>query len=459
MIAIPENLRFNWIPPSQRTKLQRLITGEFHEMIGTFSSRGQQLVTLPERVLMHELEIKTTGALLPRIHQLTGSCLPSDSLVSVYGRAPVRISEICPGDWVRTHTENFRQVLGVSVKYTKEAMRHILTDEGRRLRCTDKHRIAVANNSGEIEWREAQTVIPGMKLFITDNGIFQREVVVKSNVALGVPHDPVWDIEVEYDHSFIADGFVVHNCVGAGGARAYTLAQVGDVFVRGDAEEIKIPFPYATYGVGREIAGSRGTGEGSFGGAQAKAIKQFGMLPWDDERVPKPEIKNGWASWRSNQEIQWSHPKAWPIKRSELEPDAQKFQITDVTQAESTDDVDQGLAQGFGVTIACMFGTKPRVEDDVLLGRWNDSWAHQQSITGYWLHPKHGKIYVVDNQWDDVHGHCPTLFPLGVTGSYWMLEKDLAKIIKSQDGEVYLHSNTEGFPLQQIDWGTMGICG
>lgn len=321
MIAIPENLRFNWIPPSQRTKLQRLITGEFHEMIGTFASRGQQLVTLPERVLMHELEIKTTGALLPRIHQTSGSC------------------------------------------------------------------------------------------------------------------------------------------VGAGGARAYTLAQVGDVFVRGDAEEIKIPFPYATYGVGREIAGSRGTGEGSFGGAQAKAIKQFGMLPWDDERVPKPVIKNGWASWRSNQEIQWSHPKAWPIQRSELEPDAQKFQITDVTQAESTDDVDQGLAQGFGVTIACMFGTKPRVEDDVLLGRWNDSWAHQQSITGYWLHPKHGKIYVIDNQWDDVHGHCPTLFPIGVTGSYWMLEKDLAKIIKSQDGEVYLHSNTEGFPLQQIDWGTMGICG
>lgn len=320
MIAIPDFLRFDWIPPSQRTKAQRRLTGEFHERIGTFERRGQS-ITLPDRVIQHELEIATTGKLLPRIKQVTGSC------------------------------------------------------------------------------------------------------------------------------------------VGAGGARAYTLAQVGDVAFRQDREEIKIPFPFATYGVGRQIAGMNRTGEGSFGGAQAKAVEQFGMLPWDmaDERIPKPTIRNGWAVWKSSEELKWSHPSAWPIPRAELEKESQKFQMLTVTRAKTVEDVQQGLAQGFGVTMACMFGTKPRVEEDVLLGRWNDSWAHQQCIAGYWIHPKFGLLFIVDNQWDDVHGHCPTLHPIGVTGSYWILEKDLAKILKGSDGEVYLHSNTEGFPKRSFDWGTVGL--
>lgn len=318
---IPTVDRTGWIPYSLRTKKQRQMTDKFHERVGFFGQRGMNVGDVPEKAILHELEIRATGSLLPRIWQQTGSC------------------------------------------------------------------------------------------------------------------------------------------VGAGGARAYTLAQVGDVINRGDQEAIKIPFPYATYGVGREISGARGTGEGSFGGAQAEAIRTFGMVPFDFENgaIPRPTIKDGWATWKSAEEIKWSHPSAWPVKRSTLEPDAQKFLIQDVTQVGSVDELVQGLAQGFSGTMACMFGTKPRVEKDVLLGRWNDQWAHQQCVAGYWQHPSLGLLFIIDNQWNDVHGHCPTLYELGVTGSYWILESDMKKIIKSQDGEVYLHSNTKGFPLQTIDWGTMGI--
>ena len=321
-MIMPVN-KTGWIPYTLRNNYQKRMTDQYHERIGTFAETGSRLSSVPDRVIMHELEIKATGALLPRIWQQTGSC------------------------------------------------------------------------------------------------------------------------------------------VGAGGARAYTLAQVGDVVCRGDQEDIKIPFPFATYGVGREISGARGKGEGSFGGAQAKAIRDFGMLPWDFEnsKIPKPTIKNGWAAWRSSEEMTWSHPNAWPIRRGELEPESQKYTIQSVTQAQSTDDLVQGIAQGYSGTIACMFGTrKCVVQGDVLIAPWNDEWAHQQCIAGYWIHPKLGLIFIIDNQWNDVHGECPTLGPIGVNGSYWMLEKDMAKILKSRDGEVYLHSNTKGFPLRTIDWsGVLGI--
>lgn len=730
---IPTVDRTGWIPYSLRTKKQRQMTDKFHERVGFFGQRGMNVGDVPEKAILHELEIRATGSLLPRIWQQTGSCLPPNALVRMSDGTEKRICEVLAGDWVISHTGTARKVIGTQCKRTTEQMREIkVSGFADRLRCTDNHVVPTWNGS-DIVWKKACEVAIGDRMLVgvgsakteemavidvldhvngvdldaistkkwrvgqhsdvsathrrtsalvsaavsrdlighgrvhvngskLDNSLprkigvdaeFARLVglylaegscdahrvvwtlsadepeladdisrlcamcfgctpsikvnssrptvmhvklsgigyvqlfkslcpgvastkrvpgcffsssisvreslvsgwldgdgyaairsdaservvgvtsspglardmasllfsigvptisavrpprgaskesynvesmpafaarrlpscrkignirgygqkstkkmtpygmarTVVANEAVGVPEYDVWDIEVEHDHTFIANGFVVHNCVGAGGARAYTLAQVGDVVNRGDQEAIKIPFPYATYGVGREISGARGTGEGSFGGAQAEAIRTFGMVPFDFENgaIPRPTIKDGWATWKSAEEIKWSHPSAWPVKRSTLEPDAQKFLIQDVTQVGSVDELVQGLAQGFSGTMACMFGTKPRVEKDVLLGRWNDQWAHQQCVAGYWQHPSLGLLFIIDNQWNDVHGHCPTLYELGVTGSYWILESDMKKIIKSQDGEVYLHSNTKGFPLQTIDWGTMGI--
>ena len=460
---IPTVDRTGWIPYSLRTKKQRQMTDKFHERVGFFGQRGMNVGDVPEKAILHELEIRATGSLLPRIWQQTGSCLPPNALVRMSDGTEKQICEVLAGDWVISHTGTSRMVVGTQCKQTTEQMREITAAGfGDRLRCTDNHVVPTWDGS-EITWKKACEVVVGDRMLVgvlSENAdTVQVSRTVVSNEAVGVPEYDVWDIEVEHDHTFIANGFVVHNCVGAGGARAYTLAQVGDVINRGDQEAIKIPFPYATYGVGREISGARGTGEGSFGGAQAEAIRTFGMVPFDFENgaIPRPTIKDGWATWKSAEEIKWSHPSAWPVKRSTLEPDAQKFLIQDVTQVGSVDELVQGLAQGFSGTMACMFGTKPRVEKDVLLGRWNDQWAHQQCVAGYWQHPSLGLLFIIDNQWNDVHGHCPTLYELGVTGSYWILESDMKKIIKSQDGEVYLHSNTKGFPLQTIDWGTMGI--
>lgn len=249
------------------------------------------------------------------------------------------------------------------------------------------------------------------------------------------------------------------SCVGAAAARAYSQAALGDVYFRQDFEAIKIPFPYATYGVGREIAfnGCR-PGDGSFGAAQAQACGPdvFGILPWDDERVPKPSISNGWAKWKASEETKWSCPSGWPVRRSALEGDAKQFGLHKVTQAKTVEEIVQALAQGYGVTVASMFGTRrSEVRGDVAIAVWNDQWAHQMSYGGYWKHPQHGLLLLQDNQWGpspSIHVPCPTLSQFGINGSYWQLASDTSKILNSRDGEVFIHSATGGFPKQGIEW-------
>lgn len=244
------------------------------------------------------------------------------------------------------------------------------------------------------------------------------------------------------------------SCVGAGGARAYTHAIVGDVAYRGDNETVMIPFPYATYGVGRELAGMRGRGDGSYGGAQAKAVAQFGMLPMDSVHAPKPQMKDGWAQWSSSVERAWSYRPSWDGDRPSIEAEAAKYKMQTVVAIETPEQAVQLLAQGYGLTMASNFGTRPSVQGDVLIGRWVTSWAHQMSIGGYWKHPQHGLIFIVDNQWGpSAHPSCPTLSKLGVRGSFWIVEKDLVSVIRS--GEVFGHSNTMGFPPRPLDWSNI----
>jgi hypothetical protein len=264
----------------------------------------------------------------------------------------------------------------------------------------------------------------------------------------------VFDIEVERDHTFLAWGFVVHNCVGAGGWQAYGQATIGDIAVRGDAEAPDWCFPWATYGMGRNLGGMRGTGEGSFGAAQARAVKEWGMLPLIGNGVPAGRLTDsGWLVWDSRTEIAWSHPSGWPRGAyDELTAVAERNQIQTVSRIRSTDEAASASSQGYGITMASMFGTRnERVVDGFLIGEWNSRWSHQTSNGGYIQHPRLGRIWWNQNQWGpDAHPPCPYMSALGVRGGFWITDATFAKIISS--GEVFAHSNTEGFPAREFVW-------
>lgn len=316
---IPETL--GWIAPSQRDADQMRLTNEYHERIGRFSQRANSLASQPDKVLMAEVELQALGQLLPRIKQLTGSC------------------------------------------------------------------------------------------------------------------------------------------VGAGAERARCLAMCGDVVKRKSREDVKIAFPFAAYGIGRKIAGMRGRGDGSFGAAQAKAFTDFGTLPYDHRMAPAPTIKNGWAYWSERVEYDWSWPAQWPIAEREVATEAKPYDVETGTRLDSVEDIKEALAQFCGVTIACPYipTNRTRVVDGVLLDDFTGRGGHQQDIEGYWEHPTLGLLFLVGNQWGDVHGHDPELFALGVTGVYWVKASRIAQIAKSGDCELYAFSGTGDFTLPEIDHGTGGL--
>jgi hypothetical protein len=249
---------------------------------------------------------------------------------------------------------------------------------------------------------------------------------------------------------------ITGSCVGAGWAKADLNAQVGDVAVRNDHEEVKMCYPWATYGVGREMAGMRGTGSGSWGTAQARAGKEWGKLPGDDSKYPQPSNSNGWLKWSSSTELTWSHPRAWPISKTELTTEANKFSNETAARVKTTDELAKAAAQAYGITLASNFGTRsPQVKDGFLIAKWNGSWAHQMSCSGYTTHPSLGRIWWIQNQWGPgAHPKCPYMSPLGVNGGFWIEDSTMQKICAS---EVFVHSNTKGFPKRVIPWGTMGI--
>ena len=62
-----------WIPYSERTTGQQLLSDDFLESRPIFGDHGT--VELPEHALLYDLEKRATGALLPRIWQQEGSCV------------------------------------------------------------------------------------------------------------------------------------------------------------------------------------------------------------------------------------------------------------------------------------------------------------------------------------------------------------------------------------------------
>ena len=245
------------------------------------------------------------------------------------------------------------------------------------------------------------------------------------------------------------------SCVGSGSYHAQLVAQAGDIILRGDTESFNLPFWLYSYGIGRK--GMRGRGSGSYGAVQAKATKEYGLLPMGYGDTPQPKMSSGWIKYGQSTEIEWSYSPKFPIPLKDLEGESKKHQIQDVVRVKSTEDLYKLLRSGYGCTIAGKFGMrgKPRVMGDpgVLLGSWTGSWAHQMSYLAAFKHPGLGLLFWVQNQWGPrANGDCPFMkdFDPYVRGGFWVEEKTAQRMIDK--GECYAHSDTEGFGPRSFVW-------
>jgi hypothetical protein len=166
---------------------------------------------------------------------------------------------------------------------------------------------------------------------------------IKSLERSSVVDLPVYDFEVEEDHSFIAKGIVVHNCVGAGGGNCTQTLSLVDALIRNEPEEILFVYWLLSYGRSRFYMGDKNPGEGSLGSTFAKAAKEDGFL--DARLAGLPEFRNGSGlEYGAPIEIAWSDGDAQ--QTLDLLPESRKYPVGTTAEMHSADDVRDALVNG-----------------------------------------------------------------------------------------------------------------
>jgi hypothetical protein len=141
-------------------------------------------------------------------------CVDGDTMLDVKtlanGVCRVKISEpdsdAVVGTFIKSHSGKWRRILSRSIKgYTE--MFEVVTEAGRKITCTLGHRFLTGHG-----WKELGDISIGEKLAVDTDfnscGTDQHDAV---KFILGVGLRQVWDIEVEKDHSYCAEGFINHN--------------------------------------------------------------------------------------------------------------------------------------------------------------------------------------------------------------------------------------------------------
>jgi intein/homing endonuclease len=269
---------------------------------------------------------------------------------------------------------------------------------------------------------------------------------------------PVYDLTVDQDHSFVADNYLVHNCVNGGAQNTLLTLQGVEIATLPEAEAFEVPFTLPAYAQSRwDAFRDASEGEGSTGDAMAKALAQGNTVSIDHPLVPKPRFTGPAMTWTAAEELRWSSIRNIPdVVKTDGKKHPLKFGIV-----KSANELEKELRRGRPCTFAGNWGGLMRcpVEEGVLLNRRASTWQHQQSVLGLWLHPKLGRLFFVLNQWYyepngpgsavSVHGPVTNGEP---AGGYWIREADAD--YQCRTGEVRSFYSLSGFP-GLIDFGAV----
>lgn len=263
------------------------------------------------------------------------------------------------------------------------------------------------------------------------------------------PGTAVYDMEVEEDHSFIAGGLAVHNCVGCGFMNCCTTQIFVEALLKNMPEEIVLPFWPYSYGKSRQVGGLRGRGEGSFGSAMAQAAKEYGIIRWDLTDLPKPTYKDTALEYTSAIEYAWSDGAAISQKWVD---EGVKHPIQTTSQLRSADEARTAIKNLY----ACTFATDKYVkgvrmvgsgENQILQGSLDTYGGHQTCLVGWWDHPEAGEIFLQVNSWPR------SVYPKNPVGppcSYWLSRSVVDWACKN--GEIFSYSGVQGYPARTFSW-------
>jgi hypothetical protein len=276
---------------------------------------------------------------------------------------------------------------------------------------------------------------------------------IRGRQAADVTKACLWDAVVKTQGKHWSPMFQeTGSCVGQGGGTATAYTAAVEAWLKGEPEDVAFPFfLLLPYGRSRHYIGERGPGEGSFGSAFARAIKEDGIPGSDFAGLPPYTTAHGGLTWGRTQELAWSYIPDAADKFDPFQDEAKAHTIRTVAQCKRADEVAAAIRNGYACTCASMWGGRMKCQavsdPPVLLNEKVDQWAHQMSVLGWWEHPKLGEIFWIQNSWGNPHGDDPAGGP---PGGFWIRKADMDWICRD---EVFAFSSFDGFPARMISWG------
>lgn len=263
---------------------------------------------------------------------------------------------------------------------------------------------------------------------------------------------PVFDFEVEEDHSFVAGGLIVHNCVGVSEGDGITTVACIQRLVADTPTKAFICFWPFPYGRTRFNEGDRGQGEGAVDSVMGDTLVKEGFF--DINQPGLPTFTTGpdgfWLSGGSSVELQWSDGARIAQKWMDLAlPNAgmTKSIVNDVAGIRAA------ILNGYAILDGCdnYIGSgkiKGSGADAYAVGHYDGAGGHSTCYLGVWDHPNDGPLYLYSNQWDT------STYPKDPAGAgrccVWVPEAEVAKLFRTggSGGETMALSHTKGTPVQ-----------
>jgi len=236
----------------------------------------------------------------------------------------------------------------------------------------------------------------------------------------------------------------IGSCVGWGWSLSCDMLAACDILLRGEPESFGGRVLEASvYGFSRvEVRGSRNTGgDGSYGGAAAKAVTKYGTLHYG--------IDYGGTRFTDNsgtREKEWGRDGV----PDELEPYAAKHKVSTVALVKTFEDAARAIQNGYPVAVCSMRGFSMTLRDGGYLTPMG-TWAHCMMFAGVRWKPRPALLCV--NSWGDCYsGDVDKQLPVQFQRSAgWVEAATCTSMLSGEDS--FALSGYAGFPPRLLpDW-------
>lgn len=240
------------------------------------------------------------------------------------------------------------------------------------------------------------------------------------------------------------------SCVNSGFWNALSTTIATQRVAADDPIEAFLPFTLHNYAMSRHYMGDDGEGEGSMGSTIAKSATVDGVRDWPVDRTDvMPDYQQDESQGvrvTSSDEMKWSSIRNPGV--NDVLQVSRKRLVGSAAECKTVEDIQAAVQNGKGVTFACdnyigNASIQGSGKDACVIGYWDGSGGHQQSILAIWNHPTLGMLYWAQNNWDaNTYPRDPAGGPIC---GCWVLEKKVEAALRL-DAEVYSISHVPGQP-------------